>query len=376
MRANGGTMERKEALSWAALALLAVHGCAATAPDSAEDGDLVLPPPMGSPGSTVPPTGTTAPPSGTTTPPTGTTAPPPTGSGSAPPTGTTPPPPIAGAGGATVAPMAGAGGATVQPMAGSGAPPMLGPKTPTIPTVSAECPSFRDGNITFMGLGGIQVVAGSKPAGATAPMVFYWHGTGGSSGEFAFQASAVSAGVAAEGGVLISFQGTTGGDLLSGTAIFGAGDFELADQLVACAVRDANVDPRRIFATGCSAGGLFSTAMAAQRSNYMAAAAPNSGGLIFPGAFQNDYTPALMTIHGLAGLDVVVIDFSVSSATADDSFKGRGGFVINCDHGGGHCGGGGLAPDIWEFFKAHPYGVEPKPWTSLPPGFHSSCKIF
>jgi poly(3-hydroxybutyrate) depolymerase len=185
--------------------------------------------------------------------------------------------------------------------------------------------------------------------------------------------------VRAEGGVLISFQGSTGGDFLSGTSIFGEGDFDLADQLVACAVQNHNIDPRRIYATGCSAGGLFSAAMAAMRSEYIAAAAPNSGGFAgFPIQFSTDYTPALMTVHGAAGVDVVFIDFSQSSATADMAFKARGGFVINCDHGGRHCGGGGLAGNIWEFFKAHPYGVEPgpTPWTSLPATFDSACKIF
>ena len=41
--------------------------------------------------------------------------------------------------------------------------------------------------------------------------------------------------------------------------------------------------------------------------------------------------------------------------------------------------GGGLAGDIWKFFKAHPYGVDPKPspWTGgLPAGFNASCMIF
>jgi hypothetical protein len=113
------------------------------------------------------------------------------------------------------------------------------------------------------------------------------------------------------------------------------------------------------------------------RSQYMAAAAPNSGGTVGLVRFQNDYTPALMTIHGAAGVDVVIIDFSNSSKTADDAFKMRGGFVINCDHGGFHCGGGGLAPDIWEFFKAHPYGTKPSPWTGgLPSGFNSDCAIY
>jgi hypothetical protein len=301
----------------------------------------------------------------------------------------TPPPagmtalPVAG----VAAPVAGnralpvAGTGPAVPVAGSSAMPMmpvmLGPNMPVIPAVAADCPKFIDSTITYMGLGGIQIVAGAKPAGPTAPMVFYWHGTGSFAGEFAAMATAVQQGVVSEGGVLVSFQDTTGGDLLSGTAIFGAGDFKITDQLLACAVRDQNIDPRRVFATGCSAGGLFSAAMAAERSTYIAAAAPNSGGWTVPVAFQNKYTPALMTVHGAAGVDVVVIDFSSASATADQAFKAAGGFVINCDHGGGHCGGAGLAPDIWKFFKAHPYGVDPKPWAGgLPAGFSTQCKIY
>ena len=296
-----------------------------------------------------------------------------------------------GAGGATAVPpmMTGSGGATVGPgaggaaggVAGSTAPPMMMPPMndgiPIIPEVAGECPMFRGGSISFGGLSGISVSAGTKQESATAPMVFYWHGTGSFSGEYASMAAAVSSGVAKEGGILISFQGTTGGDLLSGTAIFGMGDFAITDQLLACAVKNHNIDPKRVFATGCSAGGLFSGAMAAARSNYIAAAAPNSGGWTAPVKWQNGWTPALMTIHGAPGLDVVIIDFSNSSATADKAFKARGGFVINCNHGGGHCGGGGLAPDIWEFFKAHPYGTKPSPWEGgLPSGFSSQCKIY
>jgi hypothetical protein len=252
-----------------------------------------------------------------------------------------------------------------------------GAMTPVIPEVSGDCPDFRGGTITFMGLGGITVAAGAKPASATAPFVFYWHGTGSVAGEYVGSAAAVSAGVQGEGGVLVSFQGSTGGDFLSGTAIFGAGDFDIGDQLLACAVKNNNVDPKRVFATGCSAGGLFSTAQGAMRSNYMAAVAPNSGGLTVPVTFQNNWTPALMTVHGAAGVDVVGIDFSESSATADMIYKGRMGFVINCDTGGGHCGGGGLSGDVWEFFKTHPYGVTPSPWKdALPGGFSPLCKIY
>lgn len=246
-----------------------------------------------------------------------------------------------------------------------------------IPPVPSDCPDFRNGTITYGGLGGITVAVGAKASGPTAPMLFYWHGTGSFSGEYATMAAAVAQGIQQEGGVIISFQDTTGGDLLSGTAIFGAGDFKLADNLLACAVKNYNIDPRRVFATGCSAGGLFSDAMAAERSAYMAAAASNSGGWTVPVAFENAHTPSLMTVHGAPGSDVVIIDFSQASATADMAFKAKGAFVINCNHGGGHCGGAGQAGDIWKFFKAHPFGVSPEPWAmGLPAGFSSVCKIY
>jgi dienelactone hydrolase len=317
------------------------------------------------PTSTAPGTNTTPTPTPTPTEPTGTQAPAPTGEPTAPTQGA--------AGMAAPTPVQ----ETPDPGAMDPAVPPMSSTDALIPEVTSDCPVFASSTINFGGLGGIRMEAGPKAAGPTAPMVFYWHGTGSTSGEFVGMAGAVHQGVLAEGGVLISFQGTTGGDALSGTSVFGRGDLDLVDQLVACAVRDHNIDPNRIYTTGCSAGGLFSTNMAALRSNYVAAAAPNSGGMTFPQAFQNDYTPALMTIHGAPGVDVVIIDFSDTSATADMTFSDRGGFVINCNHGGRHCGGGGLAPSIWEFFKAHPYGIDASPWTGgLPAGFDSTCEIY
>jgi acetyl esterase/lipase len=150
---------------------------------------------------------------------------------------------------------------------------------------------------------------------------------------------------------------------------------KLIDQLVACAVKNNNIDPRKIYTMGCSAGGLMSVATAALRSSYIAAAAPNSGGTTVPPAFENAHVPPLMTVHGKMGSDVVVIDFASASASADTLFKGKGGFVIDCDTGGGHCGGGGLAGDVWKFFQAHPFGVSPEPWTALPAGFSAQCTI-
>jgi acetyl esterase/lipase len=247
---------------------------------------------------------------------------------------------------------------------------------PTIPAVTADCPKFVSGMISFMGLDGIQLDVGTKPAEAKAPMLFYWHGTASTSGEYLTMAAPIASGILDARGVIVSFQGTTGGDLYSLSSIFGVGDLVLADQLVACAVRDANVDPRRIYTMGCSSGGFFSIAMAALRSSYIAAAAPNSGGQTVDPAFQNAHTPPLMTVHEAAGSSAGIIDFVAASAAADKTFKDRGGFVIDCDTGRGHCGGSPLAPDVWQFFLAHPFGVDPEPWTAaLPPSFSTLCKI-
>jgi dienelactone hydrolase len=273
-------------------------------------------------------------------------------------------------------PAGGAPGSGATSGAGGGTPVAPGAADPVIPAIAGECPVFESSTITFMGLAGIQIVAGNKPAGPTAPMLFYWHGTGGRSSEFQTHALPVAEALEQQGGVLVSFQNTTGGDLYSGLSVFGESDLNVVDQLVACAVRDANVDPRRVYTTGCSAGGLFATAMAALRSTYVAAAAPNSGGYVVQPPFENEYTPALMTVHGAPGNDVVIVDFSDTSAAADAYFKSHGGFVVNCNTGGAHCGGSILAGDAWTFLEAHPYGVSPEPWAGgLPAGFSNLCAI-
>jgi predicted esterase len=251
-----------------------------------------------------------------------------------------------------------------------------GASDPVIPKLTGNCPDWTNGTITYMGLSGIQIAAGARPANATAPMLVYWHGTGSTSNEYTSMAAPVADGILAGGGVIVSFQGTTGGDLYSGTSIFGQGDLKIVDQLVACAVRDHNVDPRRIYTMGCSAGALFSTAMAALRSSYIAAAAPNSGGIVMAPPFDSDHVPPLMTVHGAMGTDVVIVDFAAASGSADKLFKQKGGFVVDCNTGGGHCSGAALAGDVWTFFQAHTYGVGPEPWkTGLPPGFSNQCQI-
>jgi poly(3-hydroxybutyrate) depolymerase len=241
-----------------------------------------------------------------------------------------------------------------------------------------ECPELETGTVTVGGLSGISLQVGPKQAGGA--LVFYWHGTGSSANEVNLLIpSSVRQEILAEGGIIVSFEGSlgTGGDC-SGTKTFSKDDFNVADQLAACAVRDHGIDARRIYTTGCSAGGLHAGCMGAVRSSYVAAVVPNSGGQLGQQALQDsEHVPAVMTMHGGAS-DKVVVSFATTSAAYDKRMSEAGSFVVNCDHGGGHCQApAALYTAGWEFMKAHPFGVAPEPYESgLPQSFPEYCQPY
>jgi poly(3-hydroxybutyrate) depolymerase len=245
--------------------------------------------------------------------------------------------------------------------------------------VNGDCPTFATGTVTVAGLAGISLQVGPKSQG-TGPLLFYWHGTGQQASEVnALIPAAVRQEILSQGGIIVSPQGSlgTGGDC-SGTATFSRDDFKVADQIAACAVRDYGIDPRRIFTTGCSAGGLQAGCMGAMRSSYIAAVAPNSGGEVTQQTIQDPTRiPSVMTMHGGAS-DMVIVSFATTSATYDMEMKTAGAFVVNCNHGGGHCQAPApLYTAAWQFMKDHPFGVTPEPYgMSLPMTFPNYCAEF
>jgi poly(3-hydroxybutyrate) depolymerase len=247
---------------------------------------------------------------------------------------------------------------------------------PVIPPVMGECPMFDSGSATIMGAN-VTFLA-RKKAESGGYLVFYWHGTGSSPIEGSMFAGMND--IMTKGGLVVGFSSHASGGDCSGTGTHSIGDFNVADQIVACGVKDYGIDPKRIYATGCSAGGLQSGCMGINRSAYVAAVAPNSGGAtIGYGPFQDETrVPATMTMHGAPGADVVIVDFSNTSEGYDNYMLAKGGFVINCNHGGGHCGApAALQASAWQFMQDHPFGVHPSPYAGgLPSGFAQSCKIF
>jgi len=291
----------------------------------------------------------------------------------------------AGTGGA-MAPSAtsggGSGAAGNSPADGGTTDGMMPPgmsTEPKLPEAKGDCPDLSSGFVTING-SSVQTWTGMKQE-KKAPLVIYWHVTGGSSGEmttFGLNQDAVDE-ITGEGGVIAAPNNSTGMGNDTGNGVWYTGDFDVADQIVACAMQQYNIDPHQIYTAGGSAGALQAGIMVYQRSSYLAASLPNSGGYTIGGNMLQDPThvPAVMTEHGAAGVDVVIVDFSVQSMVLDVDVAMKGGFAIDCNHGGGHVG---APPDLkaagWQFLKDHPFGVKPEPYANgLPSTFPSYCTV-
>ena len=250
--------------------------------------------------------------------------------------------------------------------------------TPQIPEPDGACPDFMT-NSARVGGPTVNFVAGA-PTDVPGPLLVVWHGTGGS-GRSMLRAipQSIHDSIIAQGGLMIapSDDGSEREGASPNGVWYETEDLELADHLVACAVAEHNIDPARIHVTGCSAGGLMAGAMAADRSNYVASALLESGGLLGSRALQNpNYAPAVISNHGGEG-DVVIIPFEFTSSTMLDLVVENGGFGVECNHGIGHCRSpAALLERGWDFLEAHPYGTA-RPYTEgLPDDFPDYCAIW
>jgi dienelactone hydrolase len=248
---------------------------------------------------------------------------------------------------------------------------------PALPPLPAACPTIASGTVNVLGQD-VRLFVGAKRPGTRGPMMFYWHGTGSTSAEASFGLGAALDEIVAEGGVVASFTTTTRSGRNTGNGVWFTGDFAMADILLACAVAQQDVDPRRVYTAGCSAGGLQAGVMAYERSSYLAGAMPNSGGVLRTSTPEaGTPIPAVIAAHGAANRDVVGVVFADTSERLTADIADRGGFAVRCDHGGGHCAAPtSLKAAQWTFLKAHPFGTAPSPFAGgLPAGFPAACAI-
>lgn len=275
---------------------------------------------------------------------------------------------------------------TATPAASSGS----GGQVPAnLPRVNGPCPQFKTGAVTFRPKGApaneAQIYVGPNPG--NGPLVMYFHGTGESS---SFRSNgprwlgqAVIDAVLAEGGVVMVPKGHGGYEWVIADGDTSERDLFLVDEMVACAIEQAKIDPRRIHATGLSSGATLTSDLIRRRSNYLASGAPQSGGWDpynpMPRKQNPDNKIAAMIIHG-GPSDTwpsnVCETYEPQSIIMANELLKEGSFPILCNQGGGHRN----IPDrmaVWTFFKAHPYNVSPKPWANgAPSGFPAYCEIY
>ncbi len=282
---------------------------------------------------------------------------------------------------ATGAGAGGAGGGAAS-STGSGAPATPDPALQ--PAVTGTCPALVDGYADFApsGLSARRVRLWLDPAalGTGGPLVFYWHGTGSKPEEAEYGLSPTTvAEIKAMGGIVAAPKHDPNAGQFPWFHTTGTGpdnDLLLADEILACATRDAGIDVRRVHAIGMSAGGLQTTQMSYRRSGYLASVATYSGGLFGNPPHQEDANkfPA-MIFHG-GDSDQVVVAFKKLSEAYRDDLRETGHFAFVCDHGKGHKIPTDARTSVWQFFQAHPYGTSPSPYEAgLPAGFPSYCGL-
>ena len=236
---------------------------------------------------------------------------------------------------------------------------------PVIPKPTGTCPRFRTGRVTFAPVGiaprKVQLYTGKRGGGA---LVMYWHGMGGKPEEaVSGLGRKVLKQITDHGGVVAA----PTHDALSApypwylVSTNREDDLILADEIVACAHQNKQIDPAHIHALGMSAGGLQATQLGPRRSNYMASIAAYSGGLVSadltpPFQAAANKFPALL-FHG-GKSDEYIVNFERTTRDYAALLRKQGHDSVVCNHKRGHIiprGGGAAA---YRFFRDHPFSVQ------------------
>lgn len=268
--------------------------------------------------------------------------------------------------------------------AGSGMKPLL--LAPTkLPSIEGKCPEMKGNGTHMFSAGGRSLMvdifmrpdAKSMPAPG-GPLVLYFHALDADSKQVAtaFGQAAIDK-VVAQGGVVASFNAIP--CLRCGLAddvVWYDEDDIVSDQVVACAIQNAQIDTRRIHSVGFSSGALHTMHLALARSNYIASVASFSGGVPTTPNGPQDPTNkvAAMLAFGREGVDNAVVDFNVSSHDWYNTYIPQGYYVLMCAHGGGHEIPPVLPDHVLRFLLDHPYRVDPEPYkTMIPSEFPKYC---
>ena len=244
------------------------------------------------------------------------------------------------------------------------------------------------------------------PAGATGPggkwpLVFNWHGFGDTAQNMNYLMSG-SVDDASYPFILVTPESTgleaIEWDMLQVYTDVPNKEARLFDEVLKCVNARWGVDPDKVHLVAFSAGSVCSDMLGVLRGDQLASIVTFSGGYLgdptnaatvenlnvtWPDlTTANPYAQVLLTggvtdQWGMAS--IVTIHFDQFAAADTTYLNGKGHDVVYCNHGKGHSAPapGFASKQVVEFFKAHPRGTGPSPYTSagLPSDFPAYCSF-
>jgi predicted esterase len=254
------------------------------------------------------------------------------------------------------------------------------PPAPEAPTYSGGvCPTLVEGtNEGFMSGGEARTFELRLPANPEgAPVVFGWHWLGGNARQ-AIRYLELESLVEEQGAIVIAPDSCCSDyewEFISQPE--GNVDLALFDDALACLADQFAVDTRRVYATGMSAGGLWTSYLTVHRSQNLAATAIFSGGttgVIAYTAPQDDIP--VLALWGGPSDTYGPLSFETTTLGMTEDLVADGHFVVACDHDGGHTIPADPSSFFLPFFADHEKGQSPEPWAAgLPEGYPSICGI-
>jgi len=241
-----------------------------------------------------------------------------------------------------------------------------------------DCPVLEDGvNKKFM-VDGVErkfrLVLPDDPIGA--PVIFAWHWLGGSAQQVVNYMDYED--LVAEHGMIVVAPSSDGSAYEWHSTDLPTNNVDLIffDDMVACLYDQYQIDPDRIHATGMSAGGIWTTYLTVYRSNILASTAPLSGGVYTRDYVTPERSLPVMVTWGGPEDTYGSFNFETASLAFSEKLREDGSFVVECVHTGAHTLPAGASEFTWQFFKDHPYGVDPEPYLDgLPSSLPDYCYL-
>lgn len=246
-----------------------------------------------------------------------------------------------------------------------------------------DCPSLRRGGTKTISSAGrersFELIL-PEPVEPGMPLLFVWHGLGDSAGSMAGWMQLQR--FADDEGVVVVLPDSA--DRNGNTWNFAAGggdDLVLYDDLRTCVAEKLEVDLGRVYTTGFSFGGLWSSFLTMERADTLAAALTMSGGtsdLFLPYRTPAQPLPVLVMWGGpedVYGEPPAQVQFEVTSLDFSERLRADGHLVAHCDHGEGHTVpleihtilGTWLGGQVYGEPPAHADDLGPMPsWCTLP----------